>query len=387
MRVLVRRLRLCLALAALALAVLACGLPSDLPVAFFPQPPATLSADSLTATASSAGAQPIDVQVGYGVHAPWYDLYFTDPFNSLAKMEEGGPDQYLVQAIDQARISVDMAAYSFDLISVRDALLRAHDRGVEVRLVMESTNMNDTVPQRLVQAGIPIIGDYRDGLMHDKFVVIDRAEVWTGSMNFTTAAAYHDNNNLVRIRNTQVADDYETEFKEMFEENFFGPDAIAATPYPVVDINGTNVEVYFSPDDHVARRIVQLLRSAQKSIDFMAFSFTASDFGDILVQKAKQGLAVSGVMESTQVKSNQGTEYIVFRDAKLPVYLDGNPGEMHHKVFIIDDKIVITGSYNFSASAENTNDENVVIFFSPQIAAYYEAEFQRVTLEAIKALP
>jgi phosphatidylserine/phosphatidylglycerophosphate/cardiolipin synthase-like enzyme len=57
---------------------------------------------------------------------------------------------------------------------------------------------------------------------------------------------------------------------------------------------------------------------------------------------------------------------------------------MHHKVFIIDEKIVITGSYNFSSSAERTNDENVVILFDPQIAAQYLAEFRRVDAEAQK---
>jgi len=89
-------------------------------------------------------------------------------------------------------------------------------------------------------------------------------------------------------------------------------------------------------------------------------------------------------MEESQVKSNQGTEFTPLTEAGLPVYLDGNVGQMHHKVIIIDEQIVITGSYNFSASAERANDENVIIFFDPQIAAQYLAEFQRVLAEAQK---
>jgi phosphatidylserine/phosphatidylglycerophosphate/cardiolipin synthase-like enzyme len=250
--------------------------------------------------------------------------------------------------------------------------------------VMESDNMFDSAPQALMDAGIPIIGDRREGLMHDKFVVIDRSEVWMGSMNFTTSGTYEDNNNLVRIRSTKVAEDYTVEFEEMFKDDFFGPDAIAATPNPRVTVDGVPLEVYFSPDDHVAQRIVELLRAAQQSIYFMAYSFTANDFGEILRQKARDGLIVSGVMEGSQVKSNQGTEFTPLTAAGLPVYLDGNVGQMHHKVFIIDEKIVITGSYNFSASAERINDENVVIFFDPQIAAQYMAEFRRVEAEAQK---
>jgi phosphatidylserine/phosphatidylglycerophosphate/cardiolipin synthase-like enzyme len=78
------------------------------------------------------------------------------------------------------------------------------------------------------------------------------------------------------------------------------------------------------------------------------------------------------------VKTNQGTEYDVFQQYGLDVRLDGNGGQMHHKVIIIDRSIVITGSYNFSASAETRNDENLVIIHSPVIAGYYLDEFQRV---------
>ena len=320
----------------------------------------------------------IPMQVGYGVRGPYYEIYFTAPENPNSSREEGGPDLQLVNAINDARISVDVAAYSLSLFSVQNALIQAFKRGVQVRIVMESDNMDGNVPQALQSAGIKIIGDQREGLMHDKFMVIDRAEVWTGSMNFTTSGTYQDNNNLIRIRSTKVAKDYTVEFEEMFKDGFFGPDAIANTPYPVVTVDGVNVEIYFSPDDHAAKRIAELLRGAQHSIYFMAYSFTADDFGDILRQKARDGLPVAGVMEESQVSSNSGSEYNFFKKVGLSVFLDGNTGLMHHKVIIIDQEIVITGSYNFTASAERTNDENVVIFFDKQIAAQYLAEFKRV---------
>jgi phosphatidylserine/phosphatidylglycerophosphate/cardiolipin synthase-like enzyme len=203
-----------------------------------------------------------------------------------------------------------------------------------------------------------------------------------GSLNFTTSGTYEDNNNLLRLRSTNLAENYSLEFEEMFSQDFFGPDALAETPNPVVSVDGIRVENYFSPDDGLARRLVTLLRSAEKSIYFLAFSFTANDFGDILREKARQGLTVAGVMESDQVKSNQGTEYTPFVTAGLPVLLDGNEGQMHHKVFILDEKIVITGSYNFSASAERTNDENLVVIFDPRLAAQYLAEYERVRAAA-----
>jgi phosphatidylserine/phosphatidylglycerophosphate/cardiolipin synthase-like enzyme len=374
-----------LASAVLVLAILACSLSQGPAVgSASTQTPPFSTAVPGAGPAANSGLTEIPLLSGYGARGPFFEIYFTDPFNPASAKEEGGPDMPLVAAINAARISVDVAAYSLNLYSIQDALLHAYNRGVLVRMVMESDNMNNPAVDALKGAGIPIIGDQRDGLMHDKFMVIDRTEVWTGSMNFTGAGVYQDNNNLVRIISSKVAQDYTSEFEEMFKDDFFGPDSIAQTPYPLVTEDGVGMEIYFSPDDHPAARIVTLLRRAKHSIHFLAYSFTANDFGDIIVQQARAGLQVSGVMEESQVKTNQGTEFDRFTQAGLPVYLDGNAGQMHHKVIIIDNQIVITGSYNFSSSAERTNDENVVIFFDPGIAARYMAEFERVYAEAQK---
>ena len=285
-------------------------------------------------------------------------------------------------ASDAARLSVDVAAYSLSLNSIRNALIRAHERGATVRVVMESTNMDRSDPQRLIEAGIPVIGDNRDGLMHDKFIIIDRAEVWTGSMNFTDSGTYDDNNNLMRIRSTKMAENYIKEFDEMFNEDMFGPDVVAETPNPTVTIDGTRLDVYFSPDDGVLAGLIPILESAQESIYFLAYSFTSNQLGEIVRQKAEAGLSVAGVMDDEQVRSNQGTEFDPFRRANLDVRIDGIDGLLHHKVFIIDKKIVVMGSYNFSRSAEESNDENLLIIYDPVIAEQFMFEFLRVQGQA-----
>ena len=321
---------------------------------------------------------PIDLAVGYGVKGPWFELYFTDPANPLSAQGTGGPDGPLVKAIADAKLSIDVAAYSLSLNSVRNALINAYKRGVVVRMVMESTNMDGSDVKALMDAGVPIIGDNRPGLMHNKFMVIDKSEVWLGSMNFTDSGTYEDNNNMIRIESSKVAEDYSVEFKEMFEDNQFGPDVVKATPNPTVTLDGTKINIYFSPDDGVLSALAPLLSSAQKSIYFLAYSFTSNDLGAIVRDKAAAGLVVEGVMDAEQVKSNQGTEYDPFLQAGLKVRLDGNPGLMHHKVFIIDGKIVAFGSYNFSQSAELNNDENLIIVYNEAIAQQFLQEFQRV---------
>src|SRR3970282_2160160 len=120
--------------------------------------------------------------------------------------------------------------------------------------------------QALIAGDIPVLGDRRQGLMHDKFVIIDRLEVWTGSMNFTINDAYKNNNNLIRIRSSRLAENYLAEFEEMFVDDDFGPGSPAKPPYSSLSVDGTLLEVYFSPDDGTAARLVDLIASAQESI-------------------------------------------------------------------------------------------------------------------------
>lgn len=308
----------------------------------------------------------------------WYTVYFTDPSKPGATSYRGGPDSALAAAIDQARLSVDMAIFDLNLWSIRDALIGAHRRGVAIRVVTESDNLDEPEINDLVEAGIPVLGDRREGLMHNKFAVIDRQEVWTGSMNYTTTEAYLNNNNLLRLRSSQLAENYTKEFEEMFIDDLFGPDIRPATPNPVVAINGVEVKNFFSPDDRPAEKIVQEINAAQESIYFLAFSFTADPLAEAIIARAQNGITVAGVMEETQAESNIGGDYKLFITSGINVRLDGNPRNMHHKVIIIDKQTVITGSYNFSTSAESRNDENIVVIDDEGLAAEYLAEFEKL---------
>ncbi len=347
----------------------ACDSTSQAP----PTPPTT---DSVTQ--SSPTLTNISLPSGYGVDGGWFQLYFTNPESPLASQRTGGIDGPLAAAIDSAKLSVDVAVYSLSLNSIRDALLRAHDRGVRVRMVMESDNLDRADPQKLKDAGIPVLGDRREGLMHNKFAVIDNSEVWTGSANFTDSGAYDDNNNLIRIRSVKLAENFTREFEEMFIDDKFGDNIVSETPNPRVTIDGTPVDTYFSPDDDVQASFLEIVDAAQESIYFMAFSFTADPIGEAVRARAEDGVTVAGVMDTEQVNSNVGTEFDAFNQAGLDVYRDNIDGQMHHKVMIVDESIVIFGSYNFTNSAEERNDETLLVIYNEEIAAQFIAEFQRV---------
>ncbi len=324
----------------------------------------------------------IPVPAGYGYAGGWLEIYFTNPNSSLASQQTGGIDLPLAAAIDSARLSVDVAIYRLSLNSVRDALIRAHERGVQVRMVMESDNLERADPQRIKEAGISILGDRREGLMHHKFVVIDKSEVWLGSMNFTDSGAYQDNNVMMRIRSVKIAENFTKEFEEMYLEDKFGDTIAPETPNPQVTLDGIAIETYFSPDDGVQPKIIEAINAANESVYFMAFSFTADSIGDAVRKRAADGVTVAGVMDEEQVASNIGTEFEAFRQAGLDVYQDGGAGQMHHKTIVIDESVVVTGSYNFTNSAELRNDEYALVIYSEEIAALFIAEFQRVYEQA-----
>jgi phosphatidylserine/phosphatidylglycerophosphate/cardiolipin synthase-like enzyme len=311
------------------------------------------------------------------VDQDWYTVYFTDPTSPSAPSYRGGPDESLAASIDQARISVDMAIFDLNLWSIRDALIAAHRRGADVRVVTDSDNMDEQEVQDLKEAGIDVLGDRHENLMHDKFVVIDRLEVWTGSMNYTTGGGYLDNNNLIRLRSSKLAEDYTHEFEQMFLDDHFGAEKMAGTPNPTVTVNGSQIEVYFSPEDGTLEHILNAVNAAQKSIFFMAYSFTSDELAEALIARANAGVTVRGVFDKDQYHSNAGTEFDTLHSAGIDVWLDGNPRLMHHKVIIVDQQVVITGSYNFSNNAEHFNDENTLIIHNQGIAAQYMIEFQK----------
>jgi len=305
------------------------------------------------------------------------EVRFTRPGLAGPQTLRGGPEAALVEAIDGAERSVDMAIYDLDLVSVRQALLRAWRRELTVRLVVESDNLDNPQMHALIAAGIPVVADERDPLMHDKFTVIDDDEVWTGSMNYTVNDAYYNDNNLIRLLSASAAQAYAAEFSEMFDQASFGalsavgeerqPEALSAGP----------IEIYFSPEDGAARRIVELIDGADGRVAFLAFALTSEAIAASLEQRLAGGVEVRGVMDAGQATS-AGSRYEELRRAGVEVRLDGNPDRMHHKVIVIDGLTVITGSYNFSRSAEEFNDENVVILHDPEVAARYLEEFERV---------
>lgn len=332
------------------------------------------------------------------VSGDWSRVYFTHPrYPDDEAGRYDGLDEELASLIDQAQRSVELVAYDFDLQPVTEALIAAHRDGVRVRMVTESDNVETNTPflDQLRRAGIRVVEDERNsGLMHDKFVVIDGQWILTGSWNMTENGTYRNNNNAILVASPSLADNYIAEFEEMAAGQF-GPSSPADTPHPHVVITvktgatdapqerEVDLENYFAPEDDVAAEIIGEIRAAERRIRFMAFVFTSDEIADAMIARSESGVIVQGVMEDRNLGSSY-SQYDRLRRQIHDVLPDGNPYIMHHKVIIIDDETVITGSYNFTKSAEESNDENVLIIHDPEVAALYVEEFGRVYEQARK---
>ena len=108
----------------------------------------------------------------------------------------------------------------------------------------------------------------------------------------------------------------------------------------------------------------------------MTFSFTHDGIGNIVIRKSAEGVDVEGVFETTQI--NPYSEFHKMEAAGIEVFLDGNPNAMHHKVFIIDEKVVVTGSFNPSNNGDYHNDENIVIIEDEGIAKEFVEEYYKI---------
>jgi phosphatidylserine/phosphatidylglycerophosphate/cardiolipin synthase-like enzyme len=338
----------------------------------------------VTAVPVGNGSPVSNIGSGGTLNGGWYQLYFTAPkYPDNPADHKGGLDTRLVALIDTAKTSVDVADYDFDLANVADALVRAKGRGATVRMVTDTdtlTNKDKAIQaafDKLKAASIPIVDDKRGPIMHNKFTVVDKEWVETGSWNYTDGDTYHLNNNMIVIQSKELAANYSAEFAKMFEKKQFGPTKDKTIPNPTVTISGTRIQNCFASEGKCASQIVTAIQGSKQSIRFMAYSFTSDPIEQAMADRQKAGVTISGVFETT----GSQTTYSAYGKLKKlgdDVYTDGNPWLMHHKVIIIDDHIVIFGSFNFSDNADTQNDENLLIIDNPQIAQAFKAEFDRV---------
>lgn len=131
-----------------------------------------------------------------------------------------------------------------------------------------------------------------------------------------------------------------------------------------------NWQVYFSPGGGATEAIVQALGQAQKSVYVQAYSFTSPPIAKALTQAHGRGVTMGVILD----KSNATDKYSVadfLVQAGIPTFIDSARGIAHNKVMVIDEHLVITGSFNFTRAAERDNAENLLVIDDAELAARY----------------
>lgn len=151
----------------------------------------------------------------------------------------------------------------------------------------------------------------------------------------------------------------------------------------ISDIAVLAAEVYFSPKGGVRQRLVRAIETSQRSIDIAVYSFTAAELAEALYAAKARGVRVRVLVDREKAEAG-GSGIRGLRLNGVAVRSLGVPEQslMHHKFAVFDERLVATGSYNWTNSAEHANYENLVVLDEPEVVARFQREFRRLWREA-----
>jgi phosphatidylserine/phosphatidylglycerophosphate/cardiolipin synthase-like enzyme len=398
---------------------------------------------------------------------------FTEPYRQKTRRGNDLAAQ-IILAIESAQLQIDIAVQELQLPNIARSLVAKSQAGVKVRVILEHNysrplselttaevdsltarerehyqefqklvdiDGNGTLTQAeinqrdalviLRNAQIPILDDTADGskgsgLMHHKFMVVDRHQVIVTSANWTMSDVYGDfshpdsegnQNNLVRLESGEIAAAFTNEFNLMWGDGTannpssqFKLHKPARTPF-VALVGNTRVWVQFSPtskqqawDDSSNGSIGKLLGSSAQQVDLALFVFSEPALASILQAQSQRGVKIRGTIDRqfayreyssglTLMGVNGDDTCQANNPSSQPLATIGVPtlptGDLlHHKFAIVDRRTVITGSHNWSNAANYRNDETLlVIQDNPTVAAHFDREFNRLYAHAIIGIP
>jgi phosphatidylserine/phosphatidylglycerophosphate/cardiolipin synthase-like enzyme len=295
----------------------------------------------------------------------------------------------IVALINSSNNTLEIAVWDNGSSAIVNAINAAHNRGVAVRYITSSNALNSALGS--LNSAIPVLernSGVSSNVMHNKFIIVDQHTILSGSMNFGIGSMVDDYNNIVIIENTNLANNYLIEFNEMWGASTgpanttlskFGPDKSDNTTHAFT-VGSTPVSLYFSPSDQTTLHIIEAIDAADVTLDVALFTFINNDLGDAVVAAKNRGVAVRAIIENVNYI---GSEYNTLVNAGIPTLSHSNVNfDFHHKYALIDahtassDPSVVTGSHNWTNSAEDEYDENTLIIHDAVIAGQYAEEFQ-----------
>lgn len=145
---------------------------------------------------------------------------------------------------------------------------------------------------------------------------------------------------------------------------------------PLVLGNGQIQGIFFSPHGGCEAEVVRWIQRANASVHVLIYSFTLDLIGDALVDAHNRNIDVKVVFEQSQI--SEYSQYSRLKSNGIDVRNDTNSNLMHDKVMVVDGVVVLTGSFNWSNSAEESNNENLIVVYGSDTASIYQNEFWKI---------
>jgi len=138
-----------------------------------------------------------------------------------------------------------------------------------------------------------------------------------------------------------------------------------------------DTKVYFSPNGGCQEAVISEITQAQKSIDIAMYSITSREIAQAIVKAKGRGVKVKIVLDKSQILEHfSKSKYLINKDVDVKFHL--GPGLMHDKFAVIDDHILLTGSFNWTASGEMKNSENLLVLTDDRLAQKYTKQFKHL---------
>jgi phosphatidylserine/phosphatidylglycerophosphate/cardiolipin synthase-like enzyme len=299
----------------------------------------------------------------------------------------------VVDAIDRTSRTLDVALYNLQIDDAVAALVRAKRRGVKVRVLFDKAHVLPEAGKQIkavIDSGIEtrmMNGRAGTGAMHCKYAVFDGTLLQTGSANWSGFAESFSYENVMFVADPDIVAGYEANFGWMWaqarppaqpEAPAAKPSAPPSDPTPDVDFNGTLLPDYvFSPRGGTEAVIVKAVDAAREEVDLAMFTFTSDEIMEALKRAAARGVTVKLMLFSGQKfpffgEAKASRMALRFKDGRL------EKGQMHNKFAVLDGRLLINGSYNWTVTAETSNTENTIFTTAPEYVAAYKAEFDKL---------
>jgi phosphatidylserine/phosphatidylglycerophosphate/cardiolipin synthase-like enzyme len=313
----------------------------------------------------------------------------------------GAPDNLksvIVNFIKGAKKSLDIAVQEVDNQKIAKEIIAAKTRKVRVRMIIEhdylrakkpskkpwkpggSLEPNRTIHSAILRSAIDVKPDYNTKIFHQKFIIRDGESLLTGSTNFTDTGVGNNLNHIVIVHDKAVAKIYSREFAEI-RQGHFGKLNEGHDPAPTdLVVSNVPIRILFAPDHNPEMEIMKQMLKAKKRIDFAIFTFArSSGIDDTMLKLRELNMPIRGAFDAVQ-GAQKWAAIPALKKAKCELYRvspGGDLGKLHHKLMVIDEQVVIAGSFNYTAPANQTNDENIIILGDLQTPSSAQKKAQK----------